>query len=81
MGYKVRMREIPFSKVEDIKIKMNMKWNEIADLLGIGTGQLCMYRRCGKVPASRYYAVKDALLAQHVAKYKDDINTIEELFN
>ena len=57
-----RLREIEFSKLEEMKEKLNITYKDIALLLGIGSKQIQMYRKCGRVPADRYYAMRDALL-------------------
>lgn len=75
-----RLREIEFTKVDELRIKFQFKVNEFTQLLGIGSTQWSMYRKCGKVPASRYYALKDALLYRVEQQARKDIQKVIDCF-
>lgn len=68
---KKREREIDFVYVERIKENMGLTWEGTAQLMGLRTtSQIYNYRYCGRAPASRYYAARDALLL-HADKEAD----------
>lgn len=70
---KRRQREIDFSLVQEIKENLKLSDIEMAEMLGLqcqitpegvnkGSAQYYNYRKCGKVPADRYFAMTSALL-------------------
>ena len=76
-----RLREIEFDRVDELRMKLGFKVNEFTQLLSIGSTQWSMYRKCGKVPASRFYALKDALLYRVEQQARNSIQQILEHFN
>lgn len=57
-----RMREVDVEEIMRMKEYFKMKDKDIAALLGVHPTQLSTYKRCGKIPADRFYALRDALL-------------------
>lgn len=78
---KKRQREIEFDKLETLKEVMGYSWGEIAELLGVGRTQLFQYRSCGKLPATRYLAARDALLVDAEQRAREEREQILKLFN
>lgn len=80
---KNRLREIDFEKIEAIKDKMKFTWSEVSALLGFNESstQVFNYRKCGKVPADRYYAARDALLLACEDELRARRELIMQLFN
>lgn len=81
MGFKKREREIEFERIERIKKHLSFGWKEIWDLLNISESQFYRYKACGRLPASRYYAAKDALLLHVEEKAREEREKIMRLFN
>lgn len=76
-----RMREIDIAKLSSIKEMMRFSWNDIAELLCVSNTQLYHYRSCGRLPASRYYAMKDALLLACEDELREKRQRITQLFS
>lgn len=77
---KNRLREVGYDKIEEIKEAFSFTQTELALLLDISTNQLNNYRKTYSLPASRYYALKDALLLQCEDELRDRRNQIITLF-
>lgn len=78
---KKRMREILFEDLENFKEKMSLKWKDIAELLNVSEAQIVNYRKCGRLPADRYYAMRDALLLDCEDELRERRQQIIELFS
>jgi hypothetical protein len=56
-------RNVSFEKVERLKLLFKYNDDEIGMLLaGVSAQQVRNYRKCGLLPASRWVAMRDALL-------------------
>ena len=75
-----RLREIDFEEVEKIKRVLDLRAYEVAELLGISESQYQCYRRCGKAPASRVYALRDALLVDVEQRARRERDHVMQLF-
>ena len=78
---KKRQREIPFEELELFKETMGFNWKECAELLGISQTQICMYRKSGNLPATRYYAARDAVLVSIEEESREKRDKIMKLFS
>lgn len=79
---KKRLREIDFERIEEIKEGLKMTYREIGSLLGVSEGQVQNYKRCGKLPADRFYALRDAMLIsieEEAREKREQLNNI--IFN
>jgi len=77
---KKRLREIDIYRIEKIKEGMMFTWNDIALFLGVGIAQLSRYRAGGKLPAFRFYAFQQALLARTEERARKEREQILKLF-
>jgi hypothetical protein len=77
---KKRLREINIDKVENMKKRMDFSYKEVQNLLGVSASQWQRYKACGKVPANRYYAARDALLLATEERARNEREQILELF-
>lgn len=76
-----REREIDSNVLISMKEQMNFSWKEVGDLLGVSTKQISRYLACGKLPASRYYAARDALLVSIEEDSREKRDKIMKLFS
>jgi hypothetical protein len=81
LNKKKRIREIEYERMENIKEVMRFSNDDMAELLGVSVQQLGRYKRCGYLPALRYYAFRDALLLANEDKARKDRDEILTLFN
>ena len=65
-----RLREIEFERVEEIQKELKLNNLEMSELLGLymqedargikkGGNQYYNYRKCGRLPADKYYGARD----------------------
>ena len=78
---KNRLREIEFSKLEEMKEAFAFRWKDVAELLNVSEAQVINYKRCGRLPADRYYAMKDALLLDCEDELRERRQQIIEMFS
>ena len=78
---KNRLREIKFEKIEEIKEAFSFSYKQISELLGVHQTQINHYKRCGKLPADRYYAMRDGLLVSNMQELRAREQQIMELFS
>lgn len=87
-----RQREIEFSLVQNIKENLKLSDIEMAEMLGLqcqitpegvnkGSAQYYNYRKCGRVPADRYFAMTSALLLSIDAEASEKRNQILNLIS
>lgn len=70
-------RSISFEKVERLKLLFKYNDDEIGILLaGVSAQQVRNYRKCGLLPASRWVAMRDALLIRVEEDARKMRNTI-----
>lgn len=77
---KNRLREIEFEKIEEIKKSFSFTYKQIADLLNVHQTQVNNYKKCGRLPAGRYYAMRDALLIACEDELREKRQQIMQLF-
>ena len=61
------------------KDKLNLKWYEVAELMGVSIAQVKRYRACGKVVCTRYYALQQALyqaIEDEVRERRAEVNAL-----
>jgi hypothetical protein len=80
---KNRLREVEFEKILEIKEVMKFSWSEVSQLLGFteDSTQVFNYKKCGKVPADRYYSARDSLLLSLHQEFKEREQQIMQLFS
>ena len=74
-----RAREVSVEKVEKIREMMKFQVQEIAELLGVSSNQYTQYKKCGLVPADRYYAMINGLIAaewENMNRVRDMLNAV-----
>lgn len=81
LRHRNRMREIDADVLVKVKEEMGFSWKEIGQLLGVSAAQVGRYIACGKVPADRFYAARDALLIDTEQRAREEREKILELFS
>lgn len=76
-------REVEFEKIEEMKEVMKFSWGDISQLLGFteDSTQVFNYRKCGKLPADRYFGARDSLLLSLHQEFKEREQQIMQLFS
>ncbi len=78
-GRKKSLEKIPFDRVEDFRKTFSYKVYEMATLLGFTTRQ---YNRCknqGRVPAFRYYALKNAMMIHVLQESQSQLEVLSRM--
>lgn len=75
-----RQREIDVDKLKVIKDGMGLGWEDIELFLGVSQSQRKRYQACGRLPADRFYAFKDALLVRCEERARQEREHILSLF-
>lgn len=75
-----RLREVEIDRLEELRTTFNFSKRELAQLLSVSEAQIHCYYRCGLVPASRYYAARDALLISIEEESRKKREKILQLF-
>ncbi len=75
-----RVRELDVLMLEELKKRLGLGWEEIEILLGISRSQRKRYQSCRRMPASRFYALKDALLIDLERRAHKDRMALLQLF-
>lgn len=88
---KRRLREIEFERVEEIQREMKINNIQMSELLGLYTGvdgkgnktgsaQYYNYRKCGRLPADKYFGARDSLLLSIHEDTREQIDRVMRLF-
>lgn len=79
--HKNRLREVDADMLITLKEEMSFQWRDVDALLGVSGKQRLNYLSCGRVPADRFYAARDALLLAVEEESREKRDKIMKLFS
>lgn len=72
---------VEFSKIESIKKNLNLKVNDVANLLGVSVAAYHQYKNEGHLPIFRFQSLLNALRLAIIEEQQEKLKLLDSIVN